>query len=519
MASEADIGEPVGPLADLETLREGLAALERLRRHEHVMRLENECLLRGLVHLNEARNTREVFDHVVGVLQDLVPFWNVFLLVSGPRGFRVTLSTARSLIGLRWPPDSILARVLAGETVGLFDASRVGEWRGLPAGLGSAAGSVVMTPVRSQTVRGAMVFIHPDKAVFTHHHQRLIRRFSPLIDQAMASIEAREMLENERNLAEAAIRARQKETGERRRAEAETRHLSTLMESAIEYAPIYVWEVDDQDRYTFVKGAEKILGHASESMLGHPVREFLGKGAVEQNERAVAAAVDARQPFANLVVRRRRAAGGNVWVSVSGRPIFDDRGVFRGFRGVSVDVTESVETKLRLEEMALHDALTGLANRRMFLEHFEAARARMIRYARPLSMLALDVDLFKQVNDTLGHPAGDEVLTAVARRLVRHVRKSDLVARFGGDEFMILLPEAGSAGAAEVAEKIRTDLGGRGIAVGNPPARVAVTVSIGIATMTRKAPLSFDDLMEAADQALYAAKLRGRNCICVAGTG
>lgn len=500
----------------LEALRENLTELELARRHERYLRLETESLLRGLRVLNEAQDTRQVFDNLVDVLRGLVPFEEIYLLSPGSRGgYRVARSSARRLLGVRWTADELLGRVLGGATVGIFDTLQVPQWQTLPPVLRIASRSAVLTPIRSEAVSLSVVFVHSRPAFFTPVHLHLIKRFSPLIAQALASTLARERLEAERNLAQAATAEKLKEIQERRRAEEKSKRVRNLMSSAIGFSPIYVWEIDADDRYTFVDGTLKVLGYAPAELIGRTAFGIFEESGGETQY--IAEALARRQPFEGLVVRRRRKDGVLIWISISGSPVQDASGRYHGFRGVTMDVTEVTSANLKLEYMALHDALTGLANRRKFLTAFEAARARLERYGAPLSLLALDIDHFKRINDGFGHPAGDEVLVAIARRLEASVRRTDLSARFGGEEFMVLLPEADAAAAAEVAEKIRKGIADRPIRLETEDRveDLKVTISIGVSTMTKAAPSSFDSLMERADQALYAAKMNGRNRVCL----
>lgn len=159
----------------------------------------------------------------------------------------------------------------------------------------------------------------------------------------------------------------------------------------------------------------------------------------------------------------------------------------------------------RLDELASLDPLTGLKNRRVFEERLQAEVATALRYGEPLSLLLADIDYFKVINDTYSHLAGDTILRQVGQLLQQHLRSSDLLARFGGEEFVLLLPRTDRAGAVQLGERLRA-----AVAAARPES-VAVTISVGAATLSggRSGP----DLLLAADQALYCSKARGRNVV------
>jgi two-component system cell cycle response regulator len=162
------------------------------------------------------------------------------------------------------------------------------------------------------------------------------------------------------------------------------------------------------------------------------------------------------------------------------------------------------------KKAAATDTLTGLMNRRAFLEAMERESSRSTRHMFPMSVLLLDVDHFKKVNDTRGHDAGDAVLQGVARVLRGIARKSDLVARWGGEEFVIALPQTAETGARIAAERIR-----RALADATYPLpggdSIPVTASVGLASIGVSEKFDFDELLARADKAMYAAKNRGRN--------
>lgn len=156
---------------------------------------------------------------------------------------------------------------------------------------------------------------------------------------------------------------------------------------------------------------------------------------------------------------------------------------------------------------AAHDPLTGLANRRSAARRLEAEGMRARRQGEPLSVLMLDLDHFKRVNDRWGHAAGDRVLAAVARILCEELRGADLPARYGGEEFLAILPNADPAQALRVAERVRERIAGTPIAL--PEVTARITVSVGIASLAPDEAATA--LVARADEALYAAKQGGRN--------
>ncbi|MBR1206674.1 diguanylate cyclase [Bradyrhizobium sp. AUGA SZCCT0051] len=173
-----------------------------------------------------------------------------------------------------------------------------------------------------------------------------------------------------------------------------------------------------------------------------------------------------------------------------------------------VDVTDLVGNARQLEVLATTDPLTGLFNRRQFLTTLDAEWSRFQRYYRSVSVLMVDIDYFKSINDRLGHAAGDEAIKAVAEICIRGKRKSDVVGRVGGEEFAVLLPETTLSRARTVAERIRKRAEGLALAADGHPVRL--TVSIGVAEALTSMP-GIDALMKAADAALYQAKEHGRN--------
>ncbi|HMI56922.1 MAG TPA: sensor domain-containing diguanylate cyclase, partial [Gemmatimonadaceae bacterium] len=166
----------------------------------------------------------------------------------------------------------------------------------------------------------------------------------------------------------------------------------------------------------------------------------------------------------------------------------------------------------RLEVLALTDSLTLTLNRRALMDRLDSELDRARRYSLTLSLLMVDLDHFKAVNDSFGHLAGDEALRGVAHVLQREARSVDVVARYGGEEFVVILPETGEDGAVKVAERIRARVSEQQ-SEGLVP-MPAVTVSVGVATVLSTQIQAPEELIALADEALYRAKAQGRNRVC-----
>ncbi len=214
-------------------------------------------------------------------------------------------------------------------------------------------------------------------------------------------------------------------------------------------------------------------------------------------------AVHARCEVLRLGPRREPRVIGTLQAVAEGEPT--------AILGVIQDITERKALESRLEREAHTDALTGCANRRYFLELFGRELARARRYVHELSLLMLDLDHFKRVNDRYGHQVGDLALKMLVQVCGAELRKEDIVGRIGGEEFAILLPETGAERALEAAERVRTAVAAAEIPAAGGP--LHITTSVGLTTL-RNGDETIDTLLGRADHALYAAKAGGRNRVC-----
>jgi len=175
---------------------------------------------------------------------------------------------------------------------------------------------------------------------------------------------------------------------------------------------------------------------------------------------------------------------------------------------------DKINAKRRqLEALSITDDLTGLYNHRALQQRLKDEFRRAQRYNDPLSILMIDIDRFKDVNDKYGHLFGDHVLAELAGVLKEAVRETDFVARYGGEEFVIILPQTHFAGCIPVAERVWRSVGERDYCDGKVKAKI--TVSVGVAFFPSKNVATVEQLLESADQALYQAKREGRNRICL----
>jgi diguanylate cyclase (GGDEF)-like protein/PAS domain S-box-containing protein len=263
-----------------------------------------------------------------------------------------------------------------------------------------------------------------------------------------------------------------------------------------------------------------------EAICGYPSSDFVSRPAVrsyasiiheddrDRVERDVSDALATREPFV-LDYRVIHRTGEVRWVHERGRGVFTGEGDVLFLDGAIFDHTERKRLEEELAHLAYHDFLTGLPNRASFHDHVEVAVARSQRHGGFTAVLFVDLDDFKLVNDCFGHVVGDELLCKVAERLRSALRDTDVVARQGGDEFLVVISEPGDAGGRDQAAARASILARRIQDVVNEPVVVAgvevsISASVGIALYPAHAS-TVDDLLKCADIAMYQAKEAGRN--------
>ena len=256
------------------------------------------------------------------------------------------------------------------------------------------------------------------------------------------------------------------------------------------------------------------VNRAFEEMTGYPAEEAIGQNCrfLQGGDRDQAALEEVRASIregrrCKVVLRNYRKNGEPFWNELSLFPVRDEEGRLVSFVGLQNDVTERKELEERLAHRAFHDPLTGLPDRLLLAKRLEQAIAREGRRGGSVAVLFIDLDGFKTVNDGFGHETGDRLLVAVAGWLGEVLRDGDTLARFGGDEFILLVEDAGGkAGAARVAERVAAALD-RPIALSGGR-EVRISASIGIAMSSPGA--TAEELLRRADRAMYRAKARGK---------
>lgn len=268
------------------------------------------------------------------------------------------------------------------------------------------------------------------------------------------------------------------------------------------------------------EGYAALKGMPAEELMGRKCYEALKKGEAVCEDCVVERTILTGEPC--VKDKRQDLPGeGFCWLEIYTYPIFDDNGLISHVIEYTRDITERKKTEMErdrlikeLEYLSSTDGLTGLLNRRALLGRLEDELDRARRYGTGLSLIVCDVDSFKDINDSYGHLAGDGALKCVARTLKSFLRKSDIAGRYGGDEFMIILPGTDSVGALSFAERIRSRLEKENMEFPNCES-FKLSLSLGVSTYSAGMEKA-DDLIVPADDALYESKEAGRNVVTMA---
>jgi len=308
------------------------------------------------------------------------------------------------------------------------------------------------------------------------------------------------------------LQAAGRDITEQRHAEATLRESEERYRRIVETAQEGIWQIDAEGRTTFANARmAEMLGCSVAAMQGKTLFDFmdeegqcLARERLERRRQGIAEQHD---------FRFRRLDGGEIWALLSTNPILDAEGRYAGALAMIIDISDRKRMEETLRQLATHDALTGLFNRRYFFTLAERELERSQRYGHPLALLMLDLDHFKAINDSRGHQAGDQVLRAVAGIIQASLRQIDVVGRYGGEEFVVLLPETARATALAVAKRLCAAVAVQSVEL--PGECLPITISIGVAVGFGDVALNLEEMLERADRALYAAKATGRNRVAV----
>ncbi|MCO5355936.1 sensor domain-containing diguanylate cyclase [Acidovorax kalamii] len=255
-------------------------------------------------------------------------------------------------------------------------------------------------------------------------------------------------------------------------------------------------------------GVRRVLGYEPHEIEGRTAESYYPHSSDRDAFKAAILADGEVSDFPGQMVRRD---GQVIDISISSHALYDHAGNFAGVEGIYRDVTQRKNLERELQRLATTDMLTGIANRRAFLETAESAYAHSCHSGEPLTLLMLDLDHFKAINDRYGHLEGDRALVAFAQAVKSQLRASDAVGRLGGEEFGVLLPLTTLAEGLEAAHRILQSV--RALQLNDDTGQAyRITTSLGVGAF-RQSDRSLRDMLDRADQALYLAKHRGRDQI------
>ncbi len=287
-----------------------------------------------------------------------------------------------------------------------------------------------------------------------------------------------------------------------------TKEALLLLQNYEESRQGWFWSTDTEGCITYVtESVAQVLGKTANDLLGTRFLDlFFPQKGDAGSQRTLPFILTKQTKFEELPLHAA-VMGTERWWSVSGRPQFDSSGIFLGYRGSGVDITAQRRNDEDTSKLAKYDSLTGLSNRHHMAKTLETTLAAFNHQQRSCGVMLIDLDRFKQVNDTLGHPAGDALLKQVAERLLKIIDDPEKVSRLGGDEFQIILPDTDDRGAiGDLATRIINSLSQPYSVEGS---RCIIGASVGIAISPFDG-FSTEDIIRNADLALYAAKGNGR---------
>lgn len=491
-------------MSTTEQLRETLVAFKRENERLRAESVQATLLFRALDSLLSDSLTTDYFAPVFAALRTVFEF-TCAMVLSEHRGDELSCiaATPETLVGATWKAGEMFRRVMGGRVVVTLSNGELPEWRTPPAGL-TASQPTLYLPICVRDRRGVLILLQPTGGKgFDRNDIALAKKFTLLASHALAA----------RQAAEAGAELRRKQ-------EIETQNIR--FDAALNNMTHGLAMFDSEQRLVVCNRQYRQMYRLPDEKVspGAPLREIL-----EERQRARTFPFDIDGYLAEITAQ---LASGNA----TEREIACESG--RAFRVVNCpmpnggwvatheDITERRRSEEKIRFLALNDALTGIPNRSYFIDQLQWARMQLEQSRLHFAVHVLDLDKFKDVNDTLGHAAGDQLLQETTKRLRAAISDGDVLARLGGDEFAIIQMgrciSTSHATAIEDATESAISLASRIIGFVNESFmigghQVNVGASIGIAVAPADGA-DADDLMKKADLALYGAKTRGRNTYC-----
>ena len=286
---------------------------------------------------------------------------------------------------------------------------------------------------------------------------------------------------------------------------------SYLLETMLNNIDAHIYVKDCERNFLYVNNrVAELFGDKAENIIGKKDTDILPIEIAEHFYQSDKQVFDTNQK--QVIEETTHYENGDTNHYISTKVPFERPDKLPALIGFSSDVTELFKLKEEFKQLANTDPLTNLYNRRFFTEQAEKEYQRAKRYSLSMTLISIDIDYFKSINDKFGHPAGDQVLIKIANQLKASLRQTDILARIGGEEFSILLPETSAISAMAFAERIKEEQS-RLLITGDWQGEINLSVSIGVSSLIAS-DKAFDVLFSRADKALYQAKNTGRNTVC-----
>lgn len=253
---------------------------------------------------------------------------------------------------------------------------------------------------------------------------------------------------------------------------------------------------------------EKLMGYRADEVVGKNPKFLQGAATDDKTRYQIRQAIRENKSIRAQILNYAKD-GNELWMDINFVPLFDENDELVYYAAIERDLTELKKLQFELEDMAKTDSLTGMANRQAFMERANGEFNRAHRYSRSLSVIMIDIDHFKSINDQYGHAAGDQVLRQLGWQCHSQLRDSDFLGRIGGEEFALLLPDTPQDSAFHVAERMREQLSNTSIVLDNGIS-LGITASFGVASVNEE-DADFNAMLHRADVAMYNAKHGGRN--------